>query len=79
MKQVKEMILASLWRVFNVSRVLVSYKFYGLLEKLINSNFQYIVDTQGISSYSKTPLLRPPLGLRKNGIYIGVVLLHVLS
>jgi len=25
--------------------------------------------------YSKTPLLRPPLGLRKNGLYSGVVLL----
>ena len=24
--------------------------------------------------YSKTPLLRPPLGLRKNGLYSGVVL-----
>ena len=27
------------------------------------------------SLYSKTPLLRPPLDLRKNGLYIGVVLL----
>jgi len=25
--------------------------------------------------YSKTPLLRPTLGLRKNGLYSGVVLL----
>ena len=25
--------------------------------------------------YSKTPLLGPPLGLRKNGLYSGVVLL----
>jgi len=25
--------------------------------------------------YSKTLLLRPPLGLRKNGLYSGVVLL----
>ena len=25
--------------------------------------------------YSKTPLLRQPLDLRKNGLYIGVVLL----
>jgi len=25
--------------------------------------------------YSKTPLLRPPLDLRKNGLYSGVVLL----
>ena len=29
--------------------------------------------------YSKTPLSRSPLGLRKNGLYNGVVLLHVLS
>ena len=27
------------------------------------------------SNYSKTPLLRPPLGPRKNGLYSGVVLL----
>ena len=27
------------------------------------------------STYSKTPLLRPPLCLRKNGLYSGVVLL----
>ena len=26
-------------------------------------------------TYSKTPLLRPPLGLRTNGLYSGVVLL----
>ena len=25
--------------------------------------------------YSKTPLLGPPLGLRKNGLYSGLVLL----
>jgi len=25
-------------------------------------------------NYSKTPLLRPPLGLRKNGLYSGVAL-----
>jgi len=25
--------------------------------------------------YSKTPLLRPPFGLSKNGLYSGVVLL----
>jgi len=30
--------------------------------------------TQSIH-YSKTPLLGPPLGLRKNGLYIGMVLL----
>ena len=29
--------------------------------------------------YSKTPLLRPPLGLRKNGLYSGVVLLLSLD
>jgi len=27
------------------------------------------------SYYSKAPLLRPPIDLRKNGLYIGVVLL----
>jgi len=27
-----------------------------------------------VYAYSKTPLLRPPLGLRKNGLYSGVVL-----
>jgi len=25
--------------------------------------------------YSKTPILRPPIDLRKSGLYIGVVLL----
>jgi len=29
--------------------------------------------------YSKTPLLRPPLSLRKNGLYSGVVLLLSLD
>ena len=28
-----------------------------------------------VTAYSKTPLLRPPLGRRKNGLYSGVVLL----
>ena len=26
------------------------------------------------TTYGKTPLLRPPIGLRKNGLYSGVVL-----
>ena len=31
--------------------------------------------TSELPDYSKTPLLGPPLGLRKNGLYSGVVLL----
>jgi len=36
-----------------------------------------VIDVAQLSDtwYSKTPLLRPPLDLRKSGLYIGVVLL----
>jgi len=32
-------------------------------------------NTNNNNNYSKTPLLRPALGLRKNSLYSGVVLL----
>ena len=35
----------------------------------------FIVLLVCVIQYSKTPLLRPPIDLRKNGLYIGVVLL----
>ena len=57
-------------------------KYYSLYNGVYYGMYLFVSDCIMIvlcmlvfSVYSKTPLLRPPLDLRKNGLYSGVVLL----